>query len=435
MSRRARSVLVGWAALLLAAFLSPPSAQGIPAFARKYGLRCTACHEAWPVLNDFGRAFRDNGYQILLGKDDPVTTNPGYIPISIRLTPHYEFDELTNQPTDQGTKKLRKGGIADIGMDLLTAGTLAKNVSFLVVPTGFASDGNVHLESFWVRFDNLLGSSWLNLKIGQHEIDLPRSAHRPWNLSTTGYLIYGFHANGSISGYDMGANQRGIEYVGHDQGSVNRVAFSVFNVQDSPGSRNAFDTPGLYLHATHEWVFDNPSSPISSAKVGLFGAYTTWPTTSLTSGGNPIPGGGGNLEASTKYGLEGHLWFGPPATPLHAILVFAHGEDKANLIPDATRNGTFNGGYFELGYSMNLKTLLFGRYDLVKNDKQGVETNAKSLGDQDAITVGLRRTFNFTNRAEYALHVEYSTVRTKGTGADGGDVRANTYFVGIDFAY
>src|ERR1700692_1717650 len=119
MSQRAVGRLFALGALILFLSSTIPSAQGIPAFARKYGLRCTACHEAWPVLNDFGRAFRDNGYQILLGKDDAVTTNPGYTPISIRLTPHYEFDELTNQPTDQGTKKLRTGGIADIGMDLL----------------------------------------------------------------------------------------------------------------------------------------------------------------------------------------------------------------------------------------------------------------------------------------------------------------------------
>ena len=30
-------------------------AHAIPAFARKYGLPCSACHEAWPMLNNFGR--------------------------------------------------------------------------------------------------------------------------------------------------------------------------------------------------------------------------------------------------------------------------------------------------------------------------------------------------------------------------------------------
>ncbi len=433
MSRRAKVVSTGWAAVLLAGLLSPPSATAIPAFARKYGLRCTACHEAWPVLNDFGRAFRDNGYQMLLGKDDPVTTNPGYWPVSIRITPHYEFDEVTNQPTDQGTKSLRTGSFATVGIDLLTAGTLFKNVSFLVVPTGFTSGDGVTLESAWVRFDNLFGSSWLNLKVGRHEVDLPLSAHRPWNLSSTGYLIYSFHANGSASIFDMGENQRGIEYMGHDRGSLNRVSFSVFNVEESPGSRNVFDTPGFYFHATHEWVFD--SSSLSSAKLGVFAAYSNWPTTSLTSGGEPILGTGGNLEPSSKYGLEGHLWFGPAATPVHAALVFAHGDDAKELIPNATRSGTFNGGFLQLGWSVNLKTLLFGRYDLVANSRQGVVGTPTSQGDEDAYTFGVRRTFNFTNRAEYALHVEYSSQRTKGTAANGLDVRTNTYFVGIDFAY
>ncbi len=33
----------------------------IPAFARKYGLRCSACHTVWPELNAFGQRFKDNG--------------------------------------------------------------------------------------------------------------------------------------------------------------------------------------------------------------------------------------------------------------------------------------------------------------------------------------------------------------------------------------
>ncbi len=33
----------------------PPSLRmrAIPAFARKYGMPCSACHEAWPKLNNF----------------------------------------------------------------------------------------------------------------------------------------------------------------------------------------------------------------------------------------------------------------------------------------------------------------------------------------------------------------------------------------------
>src|SRR5262249_36385431 len=146
-------------------FLFMPETPAIPAFARKYGLRCTACHEAWPALNDFGRAFRDNGYQMLLGKDEPVTAPQAYWPVALRITPHYQYDSVSGQPTDQGTKTLRRGGVSDVGIDLLMGGTLARNVSFLVVPTGFTGGEGVDLESAWVRFDNIVDSSWLNVKL------------------------------------------------------------------------------------------------------------------------------------------------------------------------------------------------------------------------------------------------------------------------------
>ena len=84
--------------------LAPPPARAFPAFARKYGLRCTACHESWPKLNDFGRAFRDNGYQMLTGKDDTIFETPGYWPVAVRITPQYAYTQVTNQATDQGAK-------------------------------------------------------------------------------------------------------------------------------------------------------------------------------------------------------------------------------------------------------------------------------------------------------------------------------------------
>lgn len=38
------------------------SAEAVPAFARKYGMSCTQCHTAWPLLNAYGRQFKLNGY-------------------------------------------------------------------------------------------------------------------------------------------------------------------------------------------------------------------------------------------------------------------------------------------------------------------------------------------------------------------------------------
>ena len=419
--------------LALVILFVPSQASAVPAFARKYGLRCTACHEAWPALNDFGRAFRDNGYQLLQGKDDPTTATPGYMPLSIRLTPHYEFNMASHQPTDQGATTLKSGGVSNIGLDLLLAGTLFDNVSFLVVPTGFTSAEGVTLESAWVRFSNLGGSSWANVKLGKHEVDLPRSAHRPWGLSSIGYLIYSYHSPGSVSAYDLGENQRGIEWVGHDRGSLTRAAISVFNVEGSPGTRNIFETPGIYAHVTRQWLFDQDG--VSAIRIGGFGSYTTWPTATLTQNSQPVPAQGSDLKGSSKIGVDANLWFGPATTPLHLIVVFAHGQDNKALIPNATRDGTFNGGFVELGYTPALSTTLFARSDVIRNHTQGVVDNAQNLNDRNAETIGVRHTFNFTHRAVYTLHGEFSTMLTKLAGVDESDVRNNTVFLGIDFAF
>src|ERR1700678_2246115 len=62
-------------------------AKALPAFDRKYGLRCSACHESWPMLNYFGQKFKDNGYQLMNDRDAPIWQNPSYWPVTFRITP------------------------------------------------------------------------------------------------------------------------------------------------------------------------------------------------------------------------------------------------------------------------------------------------------------------------------------------------------------
>ncbi len=64
----------------------------IPAFARKYGMRCSACHLAVPVLNAYGQAFKDNGYRMKNGTDDLRANEPGYWPVFAWLWKDYEYD-------------------------------------------------------------------------------------------------------------------------------------------------------------------------------------------------------------------------------------------------------------------------------------------------------------------------------------------------------
>src|SRR6266481_7225376 len=184
--------------ILLLLFFTPADSFAIPAFARKYGLRCSACHVAWPVLNDFGWRFKDNGYQLMNDRDAPIWQNPSYWPITLRITPfwHRESTDKITYDTPSGGSALRRltfTGFDFGGLDILSAGTIEKNISFQIIP---ASDelGAFHIEAVNARLDNLFHSPWLNFKFGKFELDNIVSEKRGLTLSASGggYQIYHF---------------------------------------------------------------------------------------------------------------------------------------------------------------------------------------------------------------------------------------------------
>ena len=131
-------------------------AHAIPAFARKYGLRCSACHVAWPVLNDFGWRFKDNGYQLMNDRDAPIWQNPAYWPVTFRITPHWHRDSTDKVAVDTaagpsaGEQQVTAHGFDLTGLDILTGGTLEKNISFLLVPSSDET-GADHTEQLPIR--------------------------------------------------------------------------------------------------------------------------------------------------------------------------------------------------------------------------------------------------------------------------------------------
>jgi hypothetical protein len=161
--------------LLGAALLAVATpAPAIPAFARKYGLPCSACHEAWPMLNNFGQTFKDNGYQLGNDRDAPIYHEPSYWPIMFRVTPTWHRESNGRVPMDMtpgnGTSGLVEGTVTTSGfdsgaIDIVTAGTLSKNISFFVQP--FIANSGAGWTQTWVRFDNLFKTSWLNVKMGK----------------------------------------------------------------------------------------------------------------------------------------------------------------------------------------------------------------------------------------------------------------------------
>src|SRR5580693_3264277 len=176
------------------------SVRAIPAFARKYGMPCSSCHQAWPMLSPFGQAFKDNGYQLGNERDAPIYQNPAYWPVTFRITPIWhrenenraQVDDPTSTTGGQIEGNVTTHGFDWSGLDFHTGGTLAKNVSFYVLPSS-NNAGAFHFESVWARLDNLLGSSWLNIKLGKFELDNLLSEKRILTLTSIAGIYQNYH--------------------------------------------------------------------------------------------------------------------------------------------------------------------------------------------------------------------------------------------------
>jgi len=235
-----RSVAGSMLLLLLLVLGCLQEAHALPAFARKYGLRCSACHESWPMLNYFGQKFKDNGYQLMNDRDAPIWQNPSYWPVTFRITPIWHRVSTGRVAVDQGTgqnnaeARIESSGFDLSGLDFHTGGTLEKNFSFYVLPSS-DNTGSFHFETAMARLDNLFSSPWLNVKLGKFELDNLLSEKRILTLTGNGgiYQTYHFIPVGDNNIYgQIGDNQLGVEYMGHSMDDRTRVSAALISSSD-----------------------------------------------------------------------------------------------------------------------------------------------------------------------------------------------------------
>ena len=209
--------------LTLWVFLLPPTASAIPAFARLYGTSCMTCHIDFPKLNDFGKAFKDAGFQfpkdeeadikippVLLGAEAQKQnfpksvwpgTIPGIPPIGLRFNSFFQatgsnrnrFDGLT--APGSVPQVVPATDFASGLFSIFTAGNLGGNIAFWVdddisVATQNGAGG---LGDGYMKFVNVsrflkLPKDSLSVRAGQFELDLPITQARSYNLSS--YDIY-----------------------------------------------------------------------------------------------------------------------------------------------------------------------------------------------------------------------------------------------------
>ncbi len=419
----------------------------IPAFARKYGLRCSACHTVWPELNSFGQQFRDNGYQLRNEKDSPIAQSNGYIPLTIRVTPQFHVEHATKQLVDavpgdgesgQVERNLTSHGFDLSGIDIWTAGTLWKNVSFVVLLSG-DNLGSFGFEAMHVRFDNLGDSPWLNLKVGKFELDNLISEKRFLFLSGNGgsYQSYHFSAPGSSVDFGMGDNQIGAELSGHSLNSYTRYSAALLTSSDGDPSSANFSSYDANFNVSQ--AFDGGKMGVE--RLGLYAYVGERPTSYQTSGGEEIPGTGSNRKMFYRAGVSGDFFL----HKLEFLPLYLHGNDNAYLasstpsnepLLDGARDASWNGGFLETHYYINQQLVLLQRVEAIRMQQQAFTDTPHTLGNVDAYTFGTRWYPFMFSRAGLAVHGEYSLVKTVSPGqlpSDGSTV--NIWTSSLLFAF
>jgi hypothetical protein len=438
------------------------NANALPAFARKYGLRCSACHESWPMLNYFGQKFKDNGYQLMNDRDAPIWQNPGYWPVTFRIVPIWHRVSTGKVAVDQGSgiSRITTSGFDLSGLDFHTGGTLEKNFSFYVLPSSDAT-ASFHFETVMARLDNLFGSPWLNLKLGKFELDNLLSEKRILTLTGNGgiYQLYHFVpvGDGNVFG-QMGDNQLGVEVMGHSYNDRTRYSAALISSTDgNVGLPYGNAYTGFF---TVSQAFD--TGKLGVDRIGAYAMIGEAPTFYLTQGGTPLAGTGLSNKSFQREGFVGQFYFGQH---FDLQVVTQHGSDDAwfgqgygdliggtvtgnNLpgttLPAGSQAPSWNGVLFEPHYVYSPQLVFIGRYETIRMSQQAngaasATPSASNLGNISTYTVGFRYNPFMTSRAGFAWHNEYNWLHQDGTGPMIGlnttNVNTSELLTGFDFDF
>jgi hypothetical protein len=160
----------------------PEQAQAIPPFARKYDMNCTACHTAPPILNQFGQRFLENGYQLpgmedggIIGKKklgevtlDDVTNYLGFRLVG-NTTRSWSFKKQNPPGADAGVVENKTEFMFPENFTVFAAGTVAKNVGFMVELGHDVEGGGAAVERGFVTFNNIGYHNLAHLRVGKFD--------------------------------------------------------------------------------------------------------------------------------------------------------------------------------------------------------------------------------------------------------------------------
>jgi hypothetical protein len=461
-----------FAALVCSSLIWASRSYGIPAFSRKYQTSCATCHNDFPELNDFGLAFKKNGFKFpkddeFFVKEPPVMLGakaqkeafpkaiypgeiPGSIPIAFRYSGFAAFN--SKQPFAVGYLP-RTDLFTPNTFTIIGAGSFGPNISWWVDDDisagGSGADGG--LGDGYLKFNDLghyigLPKDTLNLRFGQFELDLPFTQAR--TINPTDYDIYDEAAMAATgigvtsNPFALEAPQRGIEIGGypndgnlwwsvavingnndnpavHNSKDVFVNVWKQFNLERDPQVRNAVQAAGPTGPRDH-----------TSLRVGTFYYYGR---NALNVGGTMFP----DLPTihDPFYRVGGDFRFKYRQFELYGLGMFGHdanqlvtGENSDVLMAGPPVN--FSGGFAEGEYWFYPWLIGIMRYDIVNSPvdfqdglSQNFTRNRFSPGVQVLLRANIKALFEYQRRWEVPI-----------PGAS-QYFRPNGFVTGVDFVF
>jgi hypothetical protein len=430
------------------------------------------------MLSPFGQSFKDNGYQLGNERDAPIYQNPAYWPVTFRITPIWHRENENRAQVDGAAgvsgneASVTTHGFDLSGLDFHTGGTLAKNVSFYVLPSSDPT-ASFHFETVMARLDNLAHTSWLNLKLGKFELDNLLSEKRILTLTNVAGVYTNYHfqpatenngVNAAFPGFTFGIgdNQLGMEVMGHSADDRTRYSVAVLSSNDGNVNLPTSRSYGTYL--TFSQAFQVGS--LGLQRIGAFDYIGEAPTYfQYTNGNNSgipgnaafgLPGTGIGNRTFYRAGLIAQIYI--KKYDLTAMY-FHSGDDKylatgtpANAaygtLPAGAQNAIWNGALFESHYMPNPQFIIIQRVELVRMSQQalpivagtpyipGVSVPSLSFGNENVYTFGGRYYPFISSRAGFAFHGEYAFSHQTGTSPiTGQNLDFSSLLAGFDFAF
>jgi hypothetical protein len=324
----------------------------VPAFARRYELKCNYCHQIFPKLTRAGERFKERGFRL---ENEDKFEGSAWIksaPISGRL---------------EGTRNIPEGRDARNNgyLKVLSAGNLGGKIAYWVDDAWLRSGGStIHIkpDNAWVRVDfKPLGKFYA--KGGRFELDLPFTQTRTPHLLP--YPIYG--TNTGLETDSIGAYQEGLE-LGGEFGTTHLSAAvvkgrnnqGVVDLAESSGvgDPNKFDA-NLFLRASRRWT------------ASRFGAFAYIGRNELVARLNATRVGVAK-DNILRLGVDGNV----RVSKLHVYGAAMYGSNSNSVLSLAQPSGTgeslgFAGGFLSADYYLHEQVAITARVQTRSVDVPG----------------------------------------------------------------